>query len=103
MRCRAGPDDRLFARIAAAALLLRVKVPAREPRPVTSPESSRTCAKAGSSSTPRHGFFIVVLSFSVLNTLQARAIFILGPTVAKETIGEAGWGLVSRQRRSDSS
>ena len=35
----------------------------------------------------------VVLSFGLLNAIHTGAIFTLGPAVAKETIGEQGWGL----------
>jgi MFS family permease len=37
---------------------------------------------------------VVVLAFSVLNAIQAGAWMTLGPLVAKDTIGEQGWGLV---------
>lgn len=38
--------------------------------------------------------WVVVLSFSVLNAIQAGAWLTLGPLVARDTIGEQGWGLV---------
>ncbi len=38
--------------------------------------------------------WVVVLAFGFLNAIQTGAMFTLGPAVAKETIGEQGWGLV---------
>ena len=38
--------------------------------------------------------WVVVVAFCFLNAIQSGAIFILGPTVALETFGEQGWGLV---------
>ena len=38
--------------------------------------------------------WVVVLAFGFLNAIQVGALFTLGPAVAKETIGEQGWGLV---------
>ena len=36
----------------------------------------------------------MVLAFGFLNAIHIGAVFTLGPAVAKETIGEQGWGLV---------
>ncbi|HVQ93425.1 MAG TPA: MFS transporter [Mycobacteriales bacterium] len=38
--------------------------------------------------------WVVVLGFMVLNAVFAGAILVLGPAVADETFGRAGWGLV---------
>ena len=38
--------------------------------------------------------WVVVLAFGFLNAIQTGALFTLGPAVAKDTIGEQGWGLV---------
>ena len=38
--------------------------------------------------------WVVVLAFGFLNAIHMGAWFTLGPVVAKETIGEQGWGLV---------
>ena len=38
--------------------------------------------------------WVVVLAFGVLNAIHLGAMFTLGPVVAKDTIGEQGWGLV---------
>jgi MFS family permease len=42
----------------------------------------------------REWVWVVVAAFGVMNAIHAGLWFILGPTVAKETIGERGWGLV---------
>jgi len=38
--------------------------------------------------------WVVVLAFSLLNAIHSGAWFTVGPVVAKDTIGEQGWGLV---------
>ncbi len=38
--------------------------------------------------------WVVVLAFGLLNAIHTGAIFTLGPAMAKDTIGEQGWGLV---------
>ncbi|MEJ7745025.1 MAG: hypothetical protein WKF73_22345 [Nocardioidaceae bacterium] len=38
--------------------------------------------------------WVVVLAFSLLNAIHAGAWYTLGPTIAKDTIGEAAWGWV---------
>ena len=37
--------------------------------------------------------WVVVLAFGFLNAIHAGALFTLGPAIAKDTIGEQGWGL----------
>ena len=77
---------------ASAALLLGVRIPP--------PEASGT---TGMLADLREGWdffrsvtwlWVVVLAFGFLNAIQVGALFTLGPAVAKETIGEQGWGLV---------
>ena len=38
--------------------------------------------------------WVVVLAFAVLNAIHAGAWLTLGPVIAKDTIGERGWGYV---------
>jgi MFS family permease len=77
----------------SAALLLGVRIPARE------------ASGAGTTMTAelREGWdyfrrvtwlWVVVLAFGFLNAIHVGAIFTLGPALAKDTIGEQGWGLV---------
>jgi len=77
---------------ASAALLLGVRIPP--------PEAS---GSTGMLADLREGWvffrsvtwlWVVVLAFGFLNAIQVGAMFTLGPAVAKETIGEQGWGLV---------
>ena len=78
---------------AAAALLTGVRMPP--------PDSSG--ARTGMLVDLREGWvyfrsttwlWVVVLAFGFLNAIQTGALFTLGPAVAKDTIGEQGWGLV---------
>jgi MFS family permease len=91
-----GPGWGLFVDaltwFASAALLLGVRIPP--------PEAS---GSTGMLADLREGWvffrsvtwlWVVVLAFGFLNAIQVGAMFTLGPAVAKETIGEQGWGLV---------
>jgi MFS family permease len=91
-----GPGWGLFVDaltwFASAALLLGVRIP-----PPVPSESSGMLADL------REGWvffrsvtwlWVVVLAFGFLNAIQVGAMFTLGPAVAKDTIGEQGWGLV---------
>lgn len=42
----------------------------------------------------RTWLWVVVLQFMLVNAAAAGGIFVIGPTVADETFGRAGWGLV---------
>jgi MFS family permease len=42
----------------------------------------------------RTWLWVVVLQFTLVNAAAAGGIFVLGPAVADETFGRAGWGLV---------
>lgn len=77
----------------SAALLTGVRIPARPPRE----ESTSTLSDL------REGWglfvgttwlWVVVLAFAALNAIHSGAWFTVGPVVAKDTIGEQGWGLV---------
>jgi len=79
---------------ASAALLIGVKIP-------TAPE--RHEESGGTIADLREGWdyfrrttwlWVVVLAFGFLNAIQTGGLFTLGPAVAKETIGEQGWGYV---------
>lgn len=77
----------------SAALLIGVRIPAKPPREETT--STLTDLREG------WGLFIgttwlwvVVLAFAALNAIHSGAWYTIGPVVAKDTIGEQGWGLV---------
>ncbi len=79
--------------LAAAGLISRVKLPPRERTP---DEASmiRELRDGWSVFTGNTWLWVVVAGFSVLNAIHAGAWFTLGPALAKETIGEKGWGYV---------
>ncbi|MCD4533983.1 MFS transporter [Nocardioides sp. cx-169] len=80
--------------LGAAALLLRVHIPApvrREDQPSIMVELREgwTVFRATT------WLWVVVLTFSALNAIHAGTIFTLGPVLAKQSdIGERGWGLI---------
>lgn len=79
--------------LVAAVLLARVRVPRRE---------NERKAPGDTLAEPREvwGYFrrttwlwMVVLAFAALNAIHSGAMSTLGPVIAKQTIGEQGWGL----------
>lgn len=77
--------------VAASALLVRVNLPG----PARKPERSSTVAdlrEGWSVFVSNTWFWVVVLSFAVLNAIHTGAWFTLGPAHAKDTIGPTGWG-----------
>jgi MFS family permease len=79
--------------LAAAVLLLPVRIP---PRPPVEERSStwQDLREGWSLFAGTTWLWVVVLGFSVLNAIHVGAWFTLGPALAKDTIGEQGWGLV---------
>jgi MFS family permease len=78
----------------AGGLLLGMRVP---------PRSRPSEPRAGTLAELREGWdyfrrttwlWLVVLAFCALNAIHAGAISTLGPVIARETIGEQGWGFV---------
>ena len=79
--------------LVASLLLLLVSLP----RPARDGDSSSTFAELREGWSLFAGttwLWVVVLSFSVLNAIHAGALLTLGPVVAKDTIGEQGWGYI---------
>ncbi|MFP5253698.1 MAG: MFS transporter [Actinomycetes bacterium] len=77
----------------SAVLLLPVRVPAL----VAAEDRSSTIADLREGWVLFKGttwLWVIVLAFSVLNAIHSGAWFTVGPVVAKDTIGEQGWGLV---------
>ncbi len=79
--------------LVAALLLLRVALPRPE----------RDASEASTLAELREGWslfvgttwlWVIVLAFGVLNAIHAGALLTLGPVVAKDTIGEQGWGYI---------
>jgi MFS family permease len=78
----------------AALLLLPVRIPPRPARTEESPSAIAELREGWTYFWQTTWLWVVVIAFSVLNAIHIGAIFILGPTVALETFGEQGWGLV---------
>ncbi len=81
--------------LVSAALLLGVRIPAREPTAAGEETSFVAELKEGwAVFTGYTWLWVIVLAFGLLNAIHAGAWFTLGPAVAKDTIGERGWGYV---------
>ncbi len=74
----------------AAALLLRVSVPARQAS--TGASVVADLREGWSLFRSTTWLWVVVLAFCALNAIHTGAWWTLGPPHAKETIGETGWG-----------
>ncbi len=77
----------------AAVLLTRVRVPPRPPAE-EQPGTLRELREGWTFFVGTTWLWVVVLAFGVLNAIHTGAWFTLGPAVAKDTIGEQGWGFV---------
>jgi MFS family permease len=78
----------------AAVLMLGVRIPAREPKPADAPGALADLRAGWTFFRTTTWLWVVVLAFGFLNAIHVGAMFTLGPVVAKDTIGEQGWGLV---------
>ena len=78
----------------AALMLLGVHIPAREPRSADAPGPLADLREGWTFFRSTTWLWVVVLAFGFLNAIHFGALFTLGPVVAKDTIGEQGWGLV---------
>ena len=82
-----------LAWVLASLLLFPVAIPPRPPKE----EKTSTFQELREGWTLFRSttwLWVVVLAFSVLNAIHIGAIFTIGPALAKETIGEQGWGFV---------
>ncbi len=79
--------------VAASALLVLVKLPKRE-RAEDAPSTLTELREGWSLIVGTTWLWVIVLAFGVLNAIHMGAWFTLGPPLAKDTIGERGWGLV---------
>jgi MFS family permease len=83
-------DSMSFA--VAAYCMSRLRLPALER---AEPTSVLHDLRVGwSEFTSRTWVWVVVAAFAVLNMIHAGVWFTLGPSIAKDTIGEGQWGLV---------
>jgi MFS family permease len=79
---------------AAAVLLLGVRLPPPAPKDATAPGMFADLRAGWDFFRRTTWLWVVVLAFGLLNAIHVGAIYTLGPAVAKDTIGEQGWGLV---------
>jgi MFS family permease len=78
--------------LVAAYCMSRLRLPALER---TEPTSVLHDLRIGwSEFTSRTWVWVIVAAFGALNMIHAGVWFTLGPTIAKDTIGEGQWGLV---------
>jgi MFS family permease len=81
----------------AAVLMTPIRRATREPRDrdavvAASPNMIRELREGWSVFVGTTWLWVVVAAFGVLNAIHMGAIFTLGPPLAKDTIGERGWG-----------
>jgi len=77
----------------SAALLTRVRIPPRD----APPQKSSVVAdlREGWDVFVGHTWlWVIVLAFALMNAIHMGAWFTLGPALAKDTIGERGWGYI---------
>ena len=79
--------------LVAAALITRVRLPERE-KPAESPNMLTELREGWSVFVGSTWLWVVVVAFGFLNAIHVGAWYTLGPVIAKDTIGERGWGLV---------
>jgi hypothetical protein len=79
---------------AAAVLLLGVRLPPPAPKDAAAPGMFADLRAGWDFFRATTWLWVVVLAFGLLNAIHVGAIYTLGPAVAKDTIGEQGWGLV---------
>lgn len=76
----------------AALCLVRVHIPQRDRSGDAPPNMFRELREGWTVFTGHTWLWVVVLAFGLLNAIHAGAWFTLGPVIAKDTIGEKGWG-----------
>ena len=74
-------------------LLVKVRIPAREQHG-TPPSMLAELREGWTLFAGTTWLWVVVLAFSAMNAIHAGAWLTLGPVIAKDTIGERGWGYV---------
>lgn len=79
--------------LVSAALLTRVRIPPRE-RDAAGPGTLQQLREGWTYFRGTTWLWVVVVAFGVLNAIGSGAWMVIGPSVAKHTIGAQGWGLV---------
>ena len=79
--------------LVAAALMVRVRIPAREPREgALKPSTLRELREGWEVFTGLRWLWVTVTSAAVLNAIFMGSLFTIGPALADQTIGADGWG-----------
>ena len=78
---------------AAAALLLGMRVPHRAAEHTERPGTLAELREGWDYFRRTTWLWLVVLTFCALNAIHSGAMSTLGPVIAKQTIGEQGWGV----------
>jgi len=79
--------------LVAAALMVRVRIPAREPREgAPKPSTLRELREGWEVFTGLRWLWITVSAAAVLNAIFMGSLFTIGPALADQTIGAEGWG-----------
>lgn len=78
----------------AAFCMAKVRIPARTRAAAESPSMLHELREGWSAFTEHTWLWVIVVVAGLQNAILTGAWFTLGPTVAKDTIGEAGWGYV---------
>ena len=82
-----------FTWLVAALLLTPVTMP-RKPAPAERGSTLHELREGWTLFRSITWLWVIVLAFGFLNAIHTGAWFTLGPAVAKDTIGEQGWGFV---------
>lgn len=80
--------------LVAAGCMARVGIPPRAQDADATPNMLRELREGWSAFTEHTWLWLIVAAFGLGNAIHAGAWFTLGPALAKDTIGERGWGLV---------
>ncbi|HET6626577.1 MAG TPA: MFS transporter, partial [Nocardioidaceae bacterium] len=83
-----------FTWLLTSALIAKVTIPARKKQADASQSMITELREGWSVFTGLTWLWVVVLAFGLLNAIHVGAWFTLGPVLAKDTIGERGWGFV---------
>jgi hypothetical protein len=86
----------------AAACFGRVSLPSRSPRAASSSSMLSELREGWTYFSSQPWIWSVTLAFAVLNAVYMGIWQILGPVIAADTIGPAGWGLVLSARATGS-
>lgn len=79
--------------LVASLVMTRVRIPPRPARTGAQPSTFTELREGWTVVVGHTWLWVIVLAFAFLNAIHTGAWFTLGPALAKDTIGERGWGL----------